>query len=156
VWVDEHEYNKDKNEDDEMNEYVFSFFNDELGEEYDEYQEETMNIDDVLECYEKMHDYDANNPENIKKMARYDIIDELQDILLDEKDFKKADEIINENNIDMSECDVIMENAIGLEEMEIAEYLIKKGMKIDNKLIKEVKRCNQDFRDSFMKMVKVM
>jgi DNA-binding Lrp family transcriptional regulator len=53
-WVDEHEYHKDKYEDDEPNEYVFSFFNDSLDEEYDEYQEEMMNPKEVWECYEKM------------------------------------------------------------------------------------------------------
>ncbi len=35
------------------NGYVFNFYNELLGEEYDEYQEETMNIDGLIKCYMK-------------------------------------------------------------------------------------------------------
>ncbi len=51
-WVND----KDDSEDDEINEYVFMFINNELSEEYEEYQEETMTVEDVLECYNKMRD----------------------------------------------------------------------------------------------------
>lgn len=32
-------------------EYVFHFFNDFDSDEYDEYQEETMNVSELIECY---------------------------------------------------------------------------------------------------------
>lgn len=52
-WVHENEFHKDKSTDDEPNEYVFTFFNESLGEEYDKYQEETLNPSQVLECFRK-------------------------------------------------------------------------------------------------------
>ncbi len=46
-----------------------------------------------------------------------------------------------------------MENAIGMEDMTIARYLIDKGMKINKKLMDYVKRCNEEFEESFVTYV---
>jgi hypothetical protein len=152
-WVNDHEYHKDKHESDDEsdddNTYVFSFFNDSLGEEYDEYQEETMNPDELMECYIKTQNLTSSK----NQRQRYDILDELQDIILDTRDFGKADSYISEHNIDIMECDVIMENAIGLEELDVAKYLIEKGLKLTKEMKKDLKRCNKEFKESFERII---
>lgn len=106
------------------------FTNQELGEEYDVYQETNMNVFEVIEYYEKMKNYNPNDEKNIKKRERDDIIDKFQDIVLDDcrftNNFQLADEFMIKNNIDIKELDVLVENALGLEDICVSEYLIRK------------------------------
>lgn len=68
-WVDANEYTKSNRDENghrvefSVSEYVFHFFNDALGEEYDEYQEESFNADELIEIWRKDVSYYKNNEE---------------------------------------------------------------------------------------------
>lgn len=142
LWVHQHEYYREKDRGDKPNEYVFSFFNDELGEEYDEFQEEMMTPLEVLECF-KM----SRNPfseENIARRKMCQLVDTLGDIIFDENDFEKADKFIVENNIDMKQCGEIMTCAISWDKQDVVEFMIKKNAIIDSKVMEHLENCKNE------------
>lgn len=55
TWVDKHESVKEKC--DEADKWIFNFYDDSLGEEWDEYQEETYNVKELMSIWKKTRDF---------------------------------------------------------------------------------------------------
>lgn len=77
----------------------------------------------------------------------------LKKLLIDNKNLTKADTFIMENNINMNECDEIMNDAIDLEDIVVAMFLVEKGLKVKNDMIEKIKNNSSM---EFMEMMSVL
>jgi hypothetical protein len=139
---DEYSSNDEDSEfDDEgsdSDEIVFTLYDESLGKEYDQYQEESFSPKQLIKLWLKMQYEEVQD-------ILFD--EELQDILFDEEDFEKAKRFILKHGIDIQKWDFLMADAIGLENIKVAKFLIDNGFKMTKKFSKQLNRTNKEFQN---------